>query len=293
MEDTKLIAKKGFGGEYECQQVWPEDTFVQCGDSGLVLGNDKNEPYITAFFEAFPKNPSTFIRGEGKDLPEAELKAFEKFQKIKGCDEHVYTRHGTSEHAKCTKCGLFTSHHFEPTQNCSVCSKENVNYQMSDDQFKLTYFCREHYLEKALTFVSSYDIDNIPAYTGMSSEYERNKYVLRDMYFTRLSLKYKLVDENDDEYKINNILDKKQRDFDHYCRVRIHKLHNSLNEFRPEGDKFVISALMYSNIYFHLFLSPEIYEEIFKEFYKIESDKNIDQDFIEFHAKMYERYRRK
>ena len=288
-----MIAKKGFGGEYECQQVWPEDTFVQCGDSGLVLGNDKNEPYITAFFEAFPKNPSTFIRGEGKDLPEAELKAFEKFQKIKGCDEHVYTRHGTSEHAKCTKCGLFTSHHFEPTQNCSVCSKENVNYQMSDDQFKLTYFCRKHYLEKALTFVSSYDIDNIPAYTGISSEYERNKYVLRDMYFTRLSLKYKLVDENDDEYKINNILDKKQRDFDHYCRVRIHKLHNSLNEFRPEGDKFVISALMYSNIYFHLFLSPEIYEEIFKEFYKIESDKNIDQDLIEFHAKMYERYRRK
>ena len=288
-----MIAKKGFGGEYECQQVWPEDTFVQCGDSGLVLGNDKNEPYITAFFEAFPKNPSTFIRGEGKDLPEAELKAFEKFQKIKGCDEHVYTRHGTSEHAKCTKCGLFTSHHFEPTHNCSVCSKENVNYQMSDNQFKLTYFCREHYLEKALTFVSSYDIDNIPAYTGMSSEYERNKYVLRDMYFTRLSLKYKLVDEHDDEYKINNILDKKQRDFDHYCRVRIHKLHNSLNEFRPEGDKFVISALMYSNIYFHLFLSPEIYEEIFKEFYKIESDKNIDQDLIEFHAKMYERYRRK
>jgi hypothetical protein len=293
MEDTKLIAKKGFGGEYECQQAWPEDTFVQCGDSGLVLGNAQNESYITAFFEAFPKNPSTFIRGEGKDLPEAELNAFKKFQNIKGCDEHDYTRHGTSEHANCTKCGLFTSHYFEPTHKCSVCSKENVNYQMSDEQFKVTYFCRDHYLEKAMTFVSDYDIDNIPEYAGMSSEYEHNKYVLRDMYFTQLSLKYKLVDANDDEYKINNILDKKQRDFDHHCRVRIHKLHYALNELRPEGEKFVIATIMFNKMYQHLFLAPELYEELFKEFYNIERDKDIEQDLIAFHSKMYERYRRK
>lgn len=293
MEDTTLKAKKGFGGEYDCQQSWPEDTFVQCGDSGLVLGDSEDTSYLTAFFEAFPKDPKTFIRGEGKDLAEAELSAFNKFLKIKACDEHDYTRHGNSEHANCTKCGLFTSHYFEPTHTCSVCNKENVNYYTPNDDFKVTYFCREHFLEKAMSFVSNYDIDNIPEYTGMSSLYENNKYSVRDMYFTQFSLKYKLVDENDDEYKTNNILDDKQQKFDHFCRNKIIKLHNELNALRPEGEKFVITRLMFPRIHQHLFLVPDVYEELFKEFYQIDGVKNISSELEGFHAKLYERYRKK
>jgi hypothetical protein len=293
MGDQKLIATKSFGGDYECQQAWPSDTFLQCGDSGLVINRSEKDSYITAFFEAFPKDPQTFIRGEGKDLEEAELNAFKKFTKIKECHTHEYTRHGNSEHANCVKCGLFTSDYFEPTHKCSVCSKENINYQISSKDFKITYFCREHYIQKAMTFINDYDINNIPEYSGMFDEYEINKFVIKDMYFTNLSFKYKLVNEHDDEYKINNELDDKQQEFDLYCHNRIIKLHTSLNELRPENDKFAITMLMFPKIKEHLFLVPAIYEELFKEFYHIDGIRDIEKELILFHSKMYERYRKK
>lgn len=293
MGDVQLKASKSWGGDYDCQQAWPENTYLQCGDSGLVVGKGKKDSYITAFFEAFPKDPSTFIRGEGKDLEEAELNAFNKYLKIKACDKHDYTRHGTSEHANCLKCGLFTSHHFKPLQTCSCCGKEGVNYFTGDSDLNITYWCMEHFFEKVRTFLKDYDIDNIPEYTGMSDVYEMNKHYIREMYFTELSIKYGLVDINEDEYKINTDLDKKRHNFDHHCRVRINKLHFALNDLLPEGEKFVITGLMFPKIYQHLFLAPDLYEELFKEFYEIKSDKDIRNDLIEFHAKLYERYRKK
>ena len=61
------------GGSYECKYDWKDNCFVQCGDEGVVL--DKVDSYLTAFFEAFPKEPKTFIRGEGKTIAEAEKQA--------------------------------------------------------------------------------------------------------------------------------------------------------------------------------------------------------------------------
>lgn len=290
MEDFKLKAKMSFGGDYDCHCAWPEDTYLQCGDHGLVLSE---ETYYTAFFEAFPKNPSTFIRGEGKTLQDAELAAFNKYLKIKACDVHEYERHGDTEHANCLKCGLFTTHCLAPTHSCSVCGKSNVNYYTHDEALKLTYFCRNHFIEEVRKLVDNYDIDNIPEYAGMSDPYELNKQYVSEMYFAELSLKYGLVSVNEDEYKVSNLLDDKRKEFDHYCRMRIHKLHFALNDLRPENEKFVISGLAFPKIYRHLFLVPALYEALFKEFYKVEEDVNIEAALIEFHGKMYERYRKK
>src|SRR6185437_3752203 len=118
------LARTSFGEPFACLKPWPEDMFVQCGSSGLVLGKD---PYRTAFFEAFPKNPSTFLRGEGKTIEDAEASCVEKYEKILACDEHDYARHG-EEHGRCKKCGLFTSYCFPPEAVCSVCGKEHVNF---------------------------------------------------------------------------------------------------------------------------------------------------------------------
>ena len=91
-------ARRSFNKEpYNCLKPWPEDCFCQCGGNGVVftdnssmgelLTNPKDQQeaikavlgeeskkthYKTAFFEAFPKNPSCFIRGEGKTIEEAE-----------------------------------------------------------------------------------------------------------------------------------------------------------------------------------------------------------------------------
>lgn len=290
MEVDKLKAKYSFGGDYDCQQAWPEGTYLQCGDDGLVIAE---ESYYTAFFEAFPKNPSTFIRGQGKTVQDAELDAFNKYLKIQACDGHEYERHGETEHANCLKCGLFTTHCLVPTHSCSVCGKSNVNYYTNDEKLKLTYFCRDHFIEAVKKFTDDYDIDNIPEYKGIDDIYELNKSYVSEMYFTEFSLKYGLVSEADDEYKVSNLLDDKRKEFDHYCRVRIHKLHFVLNDLRPDNEKFVISGLMFPKIYRHLFLVPSLYEALFKEFYKIGEEVNIESALIEFHGKLYERYRKK
>lgn len=31
------LARKSFGDPYKCKQNWEEDTFVQCGDKGVVF----------------------------------------------------------------------------------------------------------------------------------------------------------------------------------------------------------------------------------------------------------------
>ena len=100
---TKKQAQRSFGKPYDCIQPWPEDCGVQCGGMGLVLGRKDSlekvlssdtplttlteeaaddKSYTTAFFEAFPRNPSCFIRGEGKTIEEAEEKAYQKLSLI-------------------------------------------------------------------------------------------------------------------------------------------------------------------------------------------------------------------
>jgi len=130
-------ARRSFGPSYECQKPWPEDCFVQCGDHGIVLpaktlekvmeGNEDCIPiiksaligdpapvpegaYRTAFFEAFPRTPDTFIRGEGKDVQEAEKKAWEEFEKYNACKGHEYEKRGYTNGAGfCKHCGMFKS----------------------------------------------------------------------------------------------------------------------------------------------------------------------------------------
>lgn len=135
-------------GDYTPIHPWPDDCYVQWGDSGIVfvktdmvsgieslagaLAGDKEcfEPaveaiensYTTAFFEVFPKNPDTFIRGEGKTVAEAETKAFEMFQRIVNCPGHEFERRGYTNGAGfCKHCGMFKGKAFEPTTLCCRC----------------------------------------------------------------------------------------------------------------------------------------------------------------------------
>jgi len=127
--------------EYECKFPWAEDCYCQGGDDGIVFSKNKDS-YRTAFFEAFPRNPDTFIRGEGKTIEEAEEKAWNKFQKYNACSNHEFERKGYTNGAGfCKHCGLFKSKCFEPTTLCSICNKP-TDYGLD----KLgNHFCEEHY----------------------------------------------------------------------------------------------------------------------------------------------------
>lgn len=114
---SELYASRSIGEPYLCHYPWA--CYVQCGDHGVVLANPS---YTTAFFEAFPLAPATFIRGEGPTVGEAEAQAWQRWQRILACPEHTFVRGVyTSGAGVCTRCGLFQGAVFPPAFTCSVC----------------------------------------------------------------------------------------------------------------------------------------------------------------------------
>lgn len=127
------------GGSYECKYDWKDNCFVQCGDEGVVL--DKADSYLTAFFEAFPKEPKTFIRGEGKTIAEAEKQAWETLEKYTSCSNHEFERRGYENGVGfCKHCNLFNSNAFEPLNKCTICNTPTHYMKALDGNC----YCREH-----------------------------------------------------------------------------------------------------------------------------------------------------
>jgi len=133
-------ARRTFEKPYDCNCPWPSDCFVQCGGGGIVFG--KKETYRTAFFEAFPKDPDTFIRGEGKTVEEAEQSAWDKFEKISSCKNHEFERRGyTNGLGFCKHCNMSKSKAFDPTTKCYVCGIPTCYGRLKDEKIA----CEEHH----------------------------------------------------------------------------------------------------------------------------------------------------
>lgn len=130
---------------------WPADCHVQGGGNGIVFesgsmeaaltdpakaadavvaalgGPAKSRHYRTAFFEAFPRNPDTFLRGEGATIEEAEDEAWAQFQKARSCITHEFERGKYRTGAGiCRLCGMFSSTAFATTlEPCVVCGRDD------------------------------------------------------------------------------------------------------------------------------------------------------------------------
>jgi len=113
---------RGRASPYELVCSWPDDCYVQWGNKGLVFGG--NGARVTAFFEAFPASPKSFIRGEGATVEDAERSAHAAFLRQSACQGHEFER-GSYENGagECKHCGMFNSEAFEPLTVCCVCGK--------------------------------------------------------------------------------------------------------------------------------------------------------------------------
>src|SRR5271157_4048947 len=136
----------------------PWNCFCQAGDRGIVF--DGKGGYDTAFFEAFPREPlSTFIRGEGKDIVEAEEAGWREWQKNLACGEHEWERRGYRNGAGfCKKCGAFKPSAFDPLEKCVVCGKATYYHEDAVGD----WYCKEHVRE--IPLVNWTDVDWIMAY---------------------------------------------------------------------------------------------------------------------------------
>ena len=127
---------------YPCKHEWPEDCSVQCGDQGLVFAHPKS--YYTAFFvfEAFPRNPDTFIRGEGETIEAAEEDCWQKYQKTLSCPGHEFEDRGRKDGAGwCKHCRLFSSKAFVKLLHpCCVCGE--LTHHIQDT--KGLWYCFGH-----------------------------------------------------------------------------------------------------------------------------------------------------
>jgi len=121
--------------EYETKHEW--GFFCQAGSKGIVFSKKGN--YTTAFFEAFPRTPKCFIRGEGTTVEEAEQQAWEKWQKIQTCTHEMERRDRTDGYAYCKHCA-YSNMVFEPLTKCCKCGKP-TNYTYDR---KKNWYCKKH-----------------------------------------------------------------------------------------------------------------------------------------------------
>ncbi len=263
----RKLASKTFGDDYECKKEWPEDCYVQCGDSGLVIGKEKSKSYITAFFEAFPNEPKTFIRGEGKDLEEAESKAYSLFLKYSACAGHVFVRRDDSEHGNCSLCGMFASNVLEPVFCCSVCNKEKSNID-----FGGKHYCVEHFIEAVKPFKGNYNLDEIQPYYGVFSEYEINKYHIEKALYLSLCIKHNLFNNEIPEYIEFNRIEKE----DYKFRLHLHNVALSRYKQINEKEKILkLSIHKFSKIKDLAFIDENVYENLFMNFHNISEIDSI------------------
>lgn len=120
---------------------WPDGTFLQGGDTGLVLKPDGD--YLTAFVEAFNENLNLFIRGEGRTVPEAEDNAWAQYERQTTCPGHVWEARGYLNGAGiCKRCGRFQTGVFTPEQlgcYCKVCGAPTFQTRIGGD-----FYCEQH-----------------------------------------------------------------------------------------------------------------------------------------------------
>ena len=147
-----------FGPDYETKYEWG-DCFCQGGNNGIVLASGnlskvlnsddplqtlskasaEPESYRTAFFEAFPKKPSCFIRGEGENIEEAETNCWNKYQKILLCTHEMERRNRTDGYGYCKHCS-YSSSVFEPLTKCCKCK---IPTAYTTD-FRNKWYCKKH-----------------------------------------------------------------------------------------------------------------------------------------------------
>lgn len=138
---NKTLVSMSCSREYVAKNDWGKE-YIQGGESGLVL--DGKDSYNTAFIEVFPtiNGYSTFIRGEGKTMRDAEEEALQKVKRMEACKTHDFERKDRKDgSATCKKCKLFSSTALPPLTTCAICKTPTKK------EFKNGHICIDHYYE--------------------------------------------------------------------------------------------------------------------------------------------------
>lgn len=293
------LARKSFGEDYECKKDWDKDCFVQCGDSSVVVSKKGN--YKTAFFEAFPNEPKTFIRGEGNSIEEAEEKAWEEFKKYKSCDNHEFERKGYTNGAGfCKHCGLFSSKQFKPTTICKICG-EPTNW--TSDKNK-EWYCKKHaelmpyedmnkYQQDEFNRSKTERISTIDDFVNSEDRIYYLKHNPEEMkhldsfmesVFTKLSLKMRFDDIKTADIKENYIFAVKNFAMGVALFAKSHE-YVDYTLYEKDNIKLIALRLNEQKEISDEYSDEKIYIKTGREIYLFGIDTNAFEKYIEFHSK--------
>lgn len=139
---TSRIGQELTRGGHRLRHDWPANCRLHAWGGGLVIAAD-GSAYGTAFFEAFPRDPDTLLRGQGATIDDAEDDAWAKWQQRCRCPGHEFEPRGYRNGAGiCRHCDLFAADVFTAQDLgmvCSVCAIP-ANYEFVGDDS----WCREH-----------------------------------------------------------------------------------------------------------------------------------------------------
>lgn len=199
------------GAEYDSKYEW--NCFCQGGSKGIVLpsgsfnkifkedpleglveGMVSKESYTTAFFEAFPKNPRCFLRGEGKTIEEAEESCWKKYQNVLNCNHEMERRNRTDGYGYCKHCS-YSSMVFEPLTKCCKCGKPTAY----TTDYKGKYYCKKHARNKPKNpnpekweLFHNYDERRLPRkYKKLLKKCAKNKFEKENI-FGKVTMTYKV-----------------------------------------------------------------------------------------------------
>lgn len=268
------LASKSFGQSYECKQEWPESIYVQCGEKGVVFS--KNGNYQTAFFEAFPISPETFIRGEGSNIEEAEIKAFEKYTKIMNCSQHEMVRRKESEAGTCKHCGLTLSNCLPPLKNCDLCGKEHVKLCFKETGKEKLVLCLDHYLERMEKYKDFFVPNNLNIFFKEKEDifdFEKMSLMDWDMYqHLILNKKYGMLTEKNEYESITRIDNETTKFFSFMLMEERRVLKERFN------NQQLIEVSFYSpSLTPFLSIYPELFEKMWKKFKKVTNEDFTDE----------------
>lgn len=157
------LARHSCDDPFPCQHNWPEDCFVQCGGSEKYARPNG----MRFFFEAFPRNPNTFIRADSAiSIADAENKAFAKHQNHLSCKlDHANPVNFERRNYKnglgfCINCGMSVSEIFQPLEKCCQCEK-NTYYTQDNTGKWWCEKCWENVPDSLLTEFQKYNKESL------------------------------------------------------------------------------------------------------------------------------------
>jgi hypothetical protein len=244
IENRRIISMSS-GPDISSKYDWGEAS-LQGGGRGIVLSKKGN--YRTAFVEAFPTidGYSTFIRGQGETVSDAEDSCWKKYTKMIECEGHDWERERTDGYAKCNNCGMKATV-LKPSTKCFICEEPTIN------EFEEKHMCYSHFYNYNIDELLADEIKGMNEFSSSTSDecityefllrYELEKYWLELLGKDKFTEHKRRVDTCVNYFSIyfrRNVLGQRGlKELDHYPEMNDEVVRKAISYYKDNTELLI------------------------------------------------------